>query len=155
MNMAQEDEIISARGAKLLAKFEKGRAFEEKMGRINYWSAYVLVVASLGCSVAVALGGLLLAWDKAVLGGLAAVPPVVGFIAAGINFQGRAHWHYQKMNRYDELLSRLNFQLPVNPRAENIAAIAAAYDAMVKETQKTFEQLAFKFDGFIPKRKPD
>jgi hypothetical protein len=53
------------------------------------------------------------------------------------------------------LLSRLNFQLPVNPRAENIAAIAAAYDAMVKETQKTFEQLAFKFDGFIPKKKPD
>jgi hypothetical protein len=59
-------------------------------------------------------------------------------------FQGRAQWHYQKMDRYDELLSRLNFQLPVNPTAENIAAVSAAYDSMVKETQKNIRATSFQ-----------
>jgi len=64
-------------------------------------------------------------------------------IAAGLqglrhktSWRDKASAYYAKRDMLDELLSRLQFQLPLCPSADNIAAIAAGHDTVRKDIGK-------------------
>ena len=104
------------------------------------WSQFLFMLA-LGCSVAAVISGLFFPISAKIVGGIAALPPLIAFIAVNLKLEARSRWHYKKSYGMDALRSRLLYQLPEEPTVDNIAAIAEARDklnaAMEEEWQTT------------------
>ena len=108
-------------------------------------SAYLwlqgLFILALCCSVVAAICGLFFEVSGRIVGGIAALPPIIAFVAVDLKLQARSNWHYRKAYALSALRSRLLYQLPAEPTVDNIAAIAKARDdsndAMEKEWQET------------------
>jgi hypothetical protein len=95
----------------------------------------MFVLMALGCSIAAAISGVFFKVSTQIVGGLAALPPLVVYLAASFRFEARENWYYRKSVALNGLRSRLNYQLPEEPTVENIAAIAAARDKLETSMQ--------------------
>jgi len=128
------------RKAKLSAELAAGRERECALGRHAYiWSQCLFTLALL-CSVGAAICGLFFNASGRVVGGIAALPPLIAFLAVNLKLEERANWHYRKSNIFEALNSRLAYQLPETPTADNIAAIARDRDRAVAEMEVEWER---------------
>jgi hypothetical protein len=103
------------------------------------WSQFLFILA-LGFSVAAAVSGVFFDVSAKIVGGIAALPPLIGFVAVNLKLEGRSSWHYRKSYGMDALRSRLLYQLPEEPTVDNIAAIAEARDKLNDEMQDEWER---------------
>lgn len=107
----------------LRTEIEDTIALYGRLARLNYWGAAGLMALTLASSALAALGGFL-GFPSQLVGSVALLPGVIALIATTFNLQGRANWHYRKKDALYGLRRKLLFELPENPAAQDIAAVA-------------------------------
>jgi hypothetical protein len=104
-------------------------------GRYNHRAALALMLLGLGCNVAAAILGIFYDKSGKLVGGLAAIPPLIAFVSTRLKLEGKSSWHYRKSNGLNALRSRLLYQLPESPTFDQVAAIAKARDELNEKMQ--------------------
>src|ERR1700675_1815415 len=99
-------------------------AREKSLAKSAYLWSQGLFIAALLCSVAAAICGLFFNISGKIVGGIATLPPIIAFVATNLKLEARSSWHYKKYYVLQALHSRLVFQLPENPTADNVSSIA-------------------------------
>ena len=123
--------------------------------RRSHWAAICLMLAAILCSVGTGIAGLTEVLGQKLLGALALVPGAAAIMASRFKLQTRSNWHYRKYNALSSLKSRLLYQLPVEPTAEQIAAIAEARDTLNTEMDCEWRRdIAFDWSDFKPPKTP-
>lgn len=112
------------------------------------WSQGLFILA-LVCSVAAAVCGIFFDVSAKVVGGIAALPPLIHFCASNLKLDARFGWHYRKYYAMVALHSRLRFQLPEEPTADNVAAIAKDRDHIVEVLEDDWKKTAATSYGEI------
>ena len=79
--------------------------------------------------------GSILGMHPRIVGGIAALPPLIAYVATSFRLELRQNWYYRKAVGLDALRSQLLYQLPEEPTAEDVSAIAAARDKLVIDMQ--------------------
>jgi len=103
------------------------------------WSQFLFTAAIL-CSVAAAICGLFFNLSGKAVGGIAALPAILAFIAVNLKLEARASWHYRRAYEMNELHSRLLYQLPETPTADNVAAIAKDRDTVINKMHDEWDK---------------
>jgi hypothetical protein len=117
----------------------------------DYWIALVLMLIALGSSAAAGLGGLAWNWSPQRTGAIALIPGVVAVIAATMKFEGKSNWHYRKLYGFSSLKSRLLYELPLQPSADNIAGLSEERRDLIKEMEREWEAvLSLSWSQFKP-----
>jgi hypothetical protein len=137
MSASQE---IQNRKSKLEHTLTDGISKYRTLGMVNSWVNFVLMLVILLASAVAAIGGISKAFNSTTTGILALVPGIVALFATTLKFQTKSSWHYRKKDELEGLLNRLNFQLPENPTADNIAAIGKELDVLNKEMTKEWDK---------------
>jgi hypothetical protein len=124
---------------------------ESRSATKSYYSSQTMLLASLGCSLAAAISGIFFAVSPKIVGGIAALPPLIAYVASSFRLEVRQNWYYRKAVALDALRSRLLYQLPEEPTPDHVSAIAAARDTLVTNMQKEwYETITKNFLGFKP-----
>jgi hypothetical protein len=120
------------------AKQESHRAIRQ------YFSSQTVLILSLGCSAAAAISGIGFLVSPRIVGTIAILPPLIAYLATSFRLSVRENWYYRKSVALEALRSRLLYQLPEEPTADNVAAIAAARDKLVTDMQQEWYETITK-----------
>ena len=117
----------------------------------THWLAIAFMLIALICSGLAGIGGIAEILPARWIGVLALVPAATAIVATTFKFQGRSSWHYRKSDALNALRSRLLFQLPVQPSADNVAAVAKARDELTDRMQAEWDkEFVFNWAAFHP-----
>lgn len=144
--MAISPEIQSRRD-RLADELQKGADWQSRDAARSYYSSQTLLFASLGCSVAAAISGIFFDVSSRIVGAVAALPPLIAYVAASLRLELRQNWYFRKSVPLKALRSQLLYQLPEEPTVESVAAIAAARDKLVADMQREWYETITK--GFL------
>lgn len=140
---------ISGRIESLRGELEKDRGREHCLTQLNYYFALLLMGVTLVESFVAGLRGIFFGLSGQITGGIAVLPSITGLAVSAIDWPGRANWHYRKKDELDALRRRLQFELPVAPSADNIAAISADRSKLDREMTVLWEkQLGLNWSVF-------
>jgi len=89
----------------------------------------LLMALALSCSSGAVVAGFFFSSGK-VAGGLALLPTLIAFMVLNLRLDERKDWHSRKHRELEALRYRLRYQIPDNPTADQIAAIAEAFTAL-------------------------
>jgi hypothetical protein len=146
MAISQE---VTARKTALALELEAAKRRAEGNGKSAYlWSQFLFMLA-LACSVAAAITGLFSTVSAKIVGGIAALPPIIAFVATNLKLEARSRWHYKKSYGMDALRSRLLYQLPEEPTTDNISAIALDRDKLNALMEIEWQPLQSDFGGLL------
>ncbi len=107
-----------------------------------------LTVVSVLCSVIAAGLGFFTSQSSRLVGGIAILTPLIAYVAVNLKLEGKASWHHRKSNALLALVSKLRYELPEEPTAEQIAAVSKAYDALNLVMQREWDAtLSFNWSG--------
>jgi hypothetical protein len=93
----------------------------------DHWLAILALAGALMASAVAGFGGLFFGLDPKMASGLALFPGALALAANLFRFQGKANWHYRKMNGLKGLQNELLYQLPESPEVTDIARVATAW----------------------------
>lgn len=151
--MPLSQEVIE-RVSKLDSELKASSAKAYGLARSAYlWSQFLFILA-LCCSVAAAICGIVFNISPKIVGGIAALPPLIAFIAINVKLEARSSWHYRKSYALDALHSRLIYQLPENPTVDNVAAIARDRDKVITDMEREWDQTITVSWGEMLKQRP-
>lgn len=137
----------------LARELQQAASEESHRAAISYLTSQTAIFVSLGCSVVAAIIGGVLGIHPRVVGEIAALPPLIAYIATSFRLEARQNWYYRKAVSLDALRSRLLYQLPEEPTAEHVSAIAAARDKLVIDMQhEWYETITKNFLEFKANR---
>jgi predicted component of type VI protein secretion system len=129
---------------------------EHRLARSAYLWSQALFVLALCCSVAATICGVFFSVSGKITGGIAALPPLIAFLAINLKLDGRASWHYRKAGALRRLHSRLTFQQPEELSVNHIAAVADARDNLVDEMQAEWDRtLTSNFNEIMKQKSPE
>jgi hypothetical protein len=97
------------------------------------------MIFALMCSAAAAVAGII-AKEATAAGIFAILSPLIAYIVANLKLDGKACWYFNRVNALDALRSRLQYELPENPSADNIAAIAHDRSVLVDTMEKMWDK---------------
>lgn len=118
--------------------------------RLNHRLSIALMVAALVCSVAAGVGGVFFEMSGKKAGGLAVLPPLIAFVAVNLRFESKSSWHYRKKDGLTALRSRLLYQQPESPSADNIASVARDWGELNATAQKEWDRsLSLNWSGLL------
>jgi hypothetical protein len=121
----------------------------DKRAREAHWLAISLMLIALTCSGLAGLAGIGGFLPKLLIGILALIPGGIAITATTFKPQARSSWHYRKADALGSLRSRLLYQLPVNPSADNVAAIARDRDKLIEQMQAEWDkEFVFNWAAF-------
>jgi hypothetical protein len=132
-------EEVASRKANLAAELKDTSTRTFNNARRAYLFSQLLFILALGASAGAAVGGVFFNVSSKVVGGLAALPPLIGFVAINLKLEARSSWHYRKCDAMNELHSQLMYQQPEEPTVENIASVAKRRDEVLKTMRKEWE----------------
>jgi hypothetical protein len=141
--MLDESQTLSERSSELNSQLEAESQHYTRIARTNYYLAQTLAWASSGFGLAAAVLGLI-PWDRIAkweVGLLAAISAALVTVSRQLGLQQKANWHYRKVDSLNSLRRRLQFELPVSPSADNIAAISRAWSALDSDMSKEWENM--------------
>src|SRR3974377_1380458 len=120
-----------------------------RRARWNHRTSMTLMVVSVLCSVTAAGLGFFTSQSSRLVGGIAILTPLIGYVAVNLNLEGKASWHHRKANALYALSSRLRYELPEDATAGEVAAVSKAYDALNVAMQREWDStLSFNWAGF-------
>jgi hypothetical protein len=102
--------------------------YAESKALANHRLSLVFMAFALACSFAAAICGIFLNVPAKIVGGIAILPPLIGYIAVNLKFEAKSMWHYRKSHNLRALKSQLKYQLPEFPEVHDIAAVASERD---------------------------
>jgi hypothetical protein len=115
----------------------------------THWLTIGFMLIALMCSGLAGIGGIAGFLPKTLIGILALVPVAVAIAAMTFKPQARSSWHCRKSDALNSLRSRLLYQLPVQPSADNVAAIARARDELIEQMQAEWDkEFGFNWAAF-------
>ena len=118
------------------------------------WSQGLFILALL-CSVAAVAIGLFLPVSAKVVSGIAALPPLISYMAVSFRVETRQNWYFRKAVALETLRSQLLYQLREEPTAEDVAGIAAERDKVVRDMQREwYETITKNFLEFTAQKTP-
>jgi hypothetical protein len=134
-------DTMEQRKTSLLKELTSYERRDLNLARCNYWSAQIALWLSLAAAGLAALLGLIPAlsahFEKWQLGVASALSVAFTTLSRQVGFQRKANWHYRKVGHLGALRRRLQFEQPLSPSPENIAAVSKALSeldsAMAKE----------------------
>lgn len=152
--MPVSDEVRRRRDS-LLRELETAvRRAHSNAKRAYLWSQFLFTCA-LSCSVVAAAIGMFTNVSSKTVGGIAALPPLIAFIALNLKLESRSRWHYEKEYVMDQLRSRLQYQLPEEPTIDHIAAIASERDQQNARLEREWQETnAISWIDLIKPKKP-
>jgi hypothetical protein len=121
------DDEIKQRQTELLKQLTGAAKRSHTLGQLNYTAVLWMAWISVGASIAAGLLGLLGMLQAKWVGVIAFLPAALTIAANTLKLQGKANWHYQQEIELNSLSRRLQFEMPVNPSADNIAAISEGW----------------------------
>jgi hypothetical protein len=146
---------IQKRISALHSELDKISAYHKRIGMADHWISVGLMVITLTSSIVAGIGGIFMNLSSQATGGLALLPGLMAIVASNLKFQGKSNWHFRKTEAVDGLLHRLIYELPINPTAQDVAAVSALLTKtkqdFLKEWEKTFQHNWDNFHG-IDKR---
>jgi hypothetical protein len=146
-------DIVAARKTALEQELIDGIAFEHSRAVGDYWIGNMLMIITLASSAAAGFGGLLNWFSPQVIGALALVPGILALAEGEMKFHGKSEWHYRKQYALEGLHSRLRFQMPAAPNADQIAAIASERDDLkIKMNKEWNERFQLNWTAFGRKK---
>jgi hypothetical protein len=150
------DPELKARRDRLETEFDKLIAISDLRAKQTHWVAIYLMIIALGCGAVAGAGGLGEFLPQKVLGVLALFPPAIAIAVSQFKPQARSGWHYRKSDGLNALRSRLMYQLPIEPNADQIAAIAKAKDDLIERMQVEWDnEFQFTWTAFsVPPAHP-
>jgi hypothetical protein len=89
--------------------------------------------------VAAAICGVFFDVSGKIVGGIAALPPLLAFVGANLKLEARASWHYRKSNELSVLRSRLLYEMPEIISADHVAAISAARSKLTTDMETEWD----------------
>lgn len=131
---------VAKRIAALTQELDEGIHRTWAKARNAYIWSQALVIMALLCSVAAAVSGIFFLVPAKIVGGIAALPPLIAYVAANLKLETRSSWHYRKVNGLSALRSRLLYQLPEEPSADNVAAVASDLNKLDEGMQEEWEK---------------
>jgi hypothetical protein len=152
MPISQE---IAERKARLDAELSEADRKAYGLAKSAYlWSQFLFILA-LCCSVAAVVSGVFFNnISPKIPGGIAALPPLIAFVAINLKLEARSSWHYRKSYAMAALRSRLRFQLPEDTTAEHISAIAQDRDDVIDQMELEWDQTITVNWGEMLKQQP-
>jgi hypothetical protein len=145
---------IAERKARLDAELSEADRKAYGLAKSAYlWSQFLFILA-LCCSVAAVVSGVFFDISPKIVGGIAALPPLIAFVAINLKLEARSSWHYRKSYAMAALRSRLRFQLPEDPTAEHISAIAQDRDNVIDQMESEWDQTITVNWGEMLKQQP-
>jgi hypothetical protein len=141
--MLDEKSALAERAMTMAGKLEEDRKSYLVSARFNYAAVRVMSIGSSVAGVAAALLGLVpsQAVEKWEVGMVAAISPALIAASRQLGFQQKANWHYRKVDRIKTLQRRLSYELPVFPKADNLAAISRAWSVIDTDMSKEWEDM--------------
>jgi hypothetical protein len=150
-----EPSEIQKRINSLRSEIEQLSTFHKRMGLADHWISVWLMIITLASSIGAGIGGIFMNFSSQATGGLALLPGLMAIVASNLKFQGKSNWHFRKTEAVDGLLHKLIYELPIDPVAQDVAAVSAALtktkQEFLKEWEKTFQHNWDNFHG-IDKR---
>ncbi|HTP69979.1 MAG TPA: hypothetical protein VMJ35_13810 [Dongiaceae bacterium] len=145
MTLSQELE----RRRETLAAILEGHAIKtRRRARWNHRTSMALMVLSVLCSATAAGLGFFTTQSSRLVGGIAILTPLIAYVAVNLKLEGKASWHHRKSNALYALSSRLRYELPEQPAADQIADVSKAYDALNVAMQREWDStLSFHWTG--------
>ena len=145
--MTWSPELEKRRGR--LADVLEGHATQtRRRARWNHRTSMTLMVLSVLCSVTAAGLGFFTSQSSRLVGGIAILTPLIAYVAVNLKLEGKASWHHRKSNALRALSSRLRYELPEEPTAEEIAEVSKAYDTLNVTMQREWDAtLSFNWRG--------
>jgi hypothetical protein len=131
---------LAERAQSLHDELDRAARHYRRVARLNYHFSLLLVWASIVASAAIAIGGILFDASGKVLGVIALVPAIATLINSVYQPQARANWHYKKRDRLNALSRRLRYKLPVDPTADNIAAVSNDWQKLDQEMDELWQK---------------
>jgi hypothetical protein len=128
------------RAQSLNDELDKAIRHYRRLARLNYHFMLFLVWVAILASAAIAIGGILFDASAKLLGVIALVPTIATLINSVYQPQARSNWHYKKRDRLNALRRRLQFELPMEPSADNIAAISNEWTKLDSEMDQLWEK---------------
>ena len=136
---------IEQRKASLLEELTSDERRYLRLARGNYWCGQVLLWLSLAAAGLAAL----LAWvpalsaqtEKWELGLISALSGGFTILSRHVGFQRKANWHYRKVDGLGALRRRLQFELPLSPSPDNVAAISKALSELDSTMSKEWADM--------------
>jgi hypothetical protein len=133
-------EEVQGRKNSLLGELETAVRKAHANGKSAYLWSQALFICALSCSVIAVAVGLFANVSAKTVGGIAALPPLIAFIAVNLKLESRSRWHYEKEYVMDALRSRLRYQLPEEPSVDDIAAIANERDKQNARLEEKWQE---------------
>lgn len=133
-------EEVKSRKDSLLGELETAIRKAHTNGKSAYLWSQFLFICALSSSVVATAVGLFADVSAKTVGGIAALPPLIAFIGVNLKLESRSRWHYEKEYVMDALRSRLRYQLPEEPSADDIAAIASERDKQNARLEEKWQE---------------
>jgi hypothetical protein len=147
------DDEIKQRRAELLKQLTSEAKRSRKLAQLNYVAVLWMAWISVGASIAAGLLGLLGMLQAKWVGVIAFLPAALAIAANTLKLQAKANWHYQQEIQLNGLSRRLQFEMPVNPSADNIAAICAAWRNLSESMEDIWQKTLTVDFNQLPKEK--
>jgi hypothetical protein len=128
----------------LAEELKSSASAEARRATRSYFVSQGFMIGALACSVAAAVSGIFFSVSPKTVGGLAALPPLIAYVAVNLKFESRENWYYRESVALESLRSRLKYQLPEEPSVDNVAAIAEARDKLTTSMQGEWYQTITK-----------
>ena len=145
------DDQLNSRKVQLRQELEIAITSVQRRAKRAHWLGICLMLTALICSLGTGIAGLTALLGQKVLGALALVPGAAAIAASRFRLQARSNWHHRKYNALNALRSRLLYQMPVEPTADQIAAIAKERDSLNEQMQAQWQkEVASDWTDFKP-----
>jgi hypothetical protein len=131
---------VQSRIESLNAEFTNTVRHYQRLARLNYRFALVLMICTLGASGVAGIGGIFFGLKAEATGGIALLPGILALVATVLKPQGRANWHYRKKDALNALRRSLLYELPESPTAADVAKIASAWAALDTKMNDEWEK---------------
>ena len=126
-NLKRADAV--ARKRSLDENISSAVRYERRISKALGVCSLLLMALALSCSGGAVVAGFFFSSGK-IAGGLALLPPLIAFIVLNLRLDARKDWHSRKHHELEALRYRLHYQIPNNPTADQIAAIAESFTAL-------------------------
>jgi hypothetical protein len=147
---------VQMRIERLADELRQAATAESRRATRSYYFSQAMLFLALGCSLAAAISGIFFSISPKIVGGLAALPPLIAYVAASFRLELRQNWYYRIAVALEALRSRLLYQLPEQPTVDNISAIAAARDKLRIDMQhEWYEMITKNFLDFATRKPPE
>jgi hypothetical protein len=115
-------------------------SFSESKATLSHYASLGLMATALGCTLLSAILGIFTLVSSKIVGGLAALPAIIAFIAVKLKLDTNSYWHYRKAVNTRVLYRRLMYECPDPLTHEYVEDISAAFNSLDEELAKERER---------------